>query len=161
VGWHTLCRTCVYSSSGICGSHGAFQCVLGVKSRGSIFHARVGPVWMPQKACWHTLRRTCVFTSGDIYRSHTAFWCVHGVKRHRTILHDRLGPVLIPQKVHQDMIHQTCVFASCRICGSHSAFRCVGAQNNDALFFMPGWDRYGFDKKHVGSHYAELLFGIW
>jgi hypothetical protein len=26
------------------------------------------------------------------------------------------------------------------------------------LFFMLGWDRYGFDKKRAGTHYAELVF---
>jgi hypothetical protein len=28
----------------------------------------------------------------------------------------------------------------------------------DALFFMLGWDPYGFDKKRAGTHYAELVF---
>jgi hypothetical protein len=32
------------------------------------------------------------------------------------------------------------------------------AQNGDALFFMLGWDRYGFDKKHTGTRYAKLVF---
>jgi hypothetical protein len=27
-----------------------------------------------------------------------------------------------------------------------------------ALFYMLRWDRYGFDKKHVRTHYAELVF---
>jgi hypothetical protein len=26
------------------------------------------------------------------------------------------------------------------------------------LFFMLGWDRYGFNKKSNGTHYAELVF---
>jgi hypothetical protein len=30
--------------------------------------------------------------------------------------------------------------------------------NVDTLFFMLGWDRYGFYKKHVGTCYAELVF---
>jgi hypothetical protein len=33
-----------------------------------------------------------------------------------------------------------------------------GVQNVDALFFMLGWDQYGFDKKCIGTRYAELLF---
>jgi hypothetical protein len=33
-----------------------------------------------------------------------------------------------------------------------------GGQNVDALFFMLGWDRYGFHKKCAGIHYAELVF---
>jgi hypothetical protein len=33
-----------------------------------------------------------------------------------------------------------------------------GARNVDALSFMLGWDRYGFNKKHTGTCYAELVF---
>jgi hypothetical protein len=33
-----------------------------------------------------------------------------------------------------------------------------GPQNVDALFFLFGWDRYGFHKKRTGTRYAELLF---
>jgi hypothetical protein len=32
------------------------------------------------------------------------------------------------------------------------------ARNVDTLFFMLGWDQYGFDKKCTGSRYAELSF---
>jgi hypothetical protein len=32
------------------------------------------------------------------------------------------------------------------------------ARNGDALFSLPGWDRYGFDEKHVGTRYAGLVF---
>jgi hypothetical protein len=31
-------------------------------------------------------------------------------------------------------------------------------QNVDTLFFILGWDQYRLDKKHVGTHYAELVF---
>jgi hypothetical protein len=31
-------------------------------------------------------------------------------------------------------------------------------RNNDALFFVLGWDRYGFNKKCDGTRYAELSF---
>jgi hypothetical protein len=33
-----------------------------------------------------------------------------------------------------------------------------GPQNIDALFFMFGWDQYGFDKKRAETRYAELVF---
>jgi hypothetical protein len=33
-----------------------------------------------------------------------------------------------------------------------------GPRNIDALFFILGWARYIFDKNHVGTRYAELVF---
>jgi hypothetical protein len=33
-----------------------------------------------------------------------------------------------------------------------------GARNVDTLFFLLGWDRYGFHIQHVGTPYAELVF---
>jgi hypothetical protein len=33
-----------------------------------------------------------------------------------------------------------------------------GTQNINALFFMFGWNRYRFDKRHIGIRYAELVF---
>jgi hypothetical protein len=33
-----------------------------------------------------------------------------------------------------------------------------GAQNINALFFMLGWDWYGFDKNCAGTCYAEFVF---
>jgi hypothetical protein len=37
-------------------------------------------------------------------------------------------------------------------------FGASGARNIDALFFMLGRDRYGFDKKCAGTRYTELVF---
>jgi hypothetical protein len=37
-------------------------------------------------------------------------------------------------------------------------FGASGARNIDALFFMLGWDQYGFNKKRVGTCYAKLGF---
>jgi hypothetical protein len=31
-------------------------------------------------------------------------------------------------------------------------------QDDDALFFLLGWDRYGLPKKRVGTRYGELVF---
>jgi hypothetical protein len=33
-----------------------------------------------------------------------------------------------------------------------------GMQQIDVLFFMPGWDRYRFHKKRVGTCYTKLMF---
>jgi hypothetical protein len=33
-----------------------------------------------------------------------------------------------------------------------------GARNIGAIFFILGWDQYGFHKKRVGTRYAELVF---
>jgi hypothetical protein len=32
------------------------------------------------------------------------------------------------------------------------------AQNIDALFFLLGWDRYGFNNKRVRTSYTEFVF---
>jgi hypothetical protein len=32
------------------------------------------------------------------------------------------------------------------------------AQNINTLFFLLGWDRYGFNEKHAGTYFAELVF---
>jgi hypothetical protein len=45
----TLRQTCVFASGGICGSRSAFRCIEGAKRRHTIFQARVGRVWIPQK----------------------------------------------------------------------------------------------------------------
>jgi hypothetical protein len=31
-------------------------------------------------------------------------------------------------------------------------------QNVNTLFFMLWWDRHGFDKKHIRTHYVEPMF---
>jgi hypothetical protein len=55
-----LRQTRVFASRGICGSRSAFRCIPGIEHRSTIFHARVGPVWIPQKVHQDTLRRSCV-----------------------------------------------------------------------------------------------------
>jgi hypothetical protein len=33
----------------------------------------------------------------------------------------------------------------------------IETQKIDAIFFMLGWDRYGFDKRRIGTRYTELV----
>jgi hypothetical protein len=67
-------------------------------------------------------------------------------------------PIQIQQKARWDVLCLTWVFASGGICRSRSAFWCVQAGKCRCIFFMLGWDRYGFNKKHVGTCYTELVF---
>jgi hypothetical protein len=46
---HVTPNSC-FASGGICGSHSAFRCVRDAKRRCTIFHARLGPVRIQQKA---------------------------------------------------------------------------------------------------------------
>jgi hypothetical protein len=61
--------------------------------------------------------------------------------------------------MHWDMFHYTFVFL--HLLGStgqvvhSSAYR---ARNIDALFFMLGWARCGFNKKCAGTRYAKHVF---
>jgi hypothetical protein len=80
---HVMSNMC-FSSTGICGSHGAFQCIWGVKRQCTIFHAQVRKVRIAQKAHRDKLCRTCIFASDWIYRSRSALRCVRGVKHCRT-----------------------------------------------------------------------------
>jgi hypothetical protein len=122
------------------------------------FYCSGGPVRITRKVRHDTVRRTCVFTSGRFCGSRSAFQCIRVTKCRCTNSHDGVGLVWIQQKARRDMLRRTCVFPSGGITG-HVLHSCAsGAQNVDALFFMLGWARCNFHKKHVGTSYIELVF---
>jgi hypothetical protein len=84
------------ASGAICGSRSALWGIRGTKRRRTIFHARVGPVRMPQNAYRDTLRQTYVFASDVICGSRSALGCIQGAKHHRNIFDARVGPVRVP-----------------------------------------------------------------
>jgi hypothetical protein len=93
---HTLRRTCVFASGGICGSHSPFWCIRDAKRQRTMFHARVGPMRFPQRAHRDTLQPTCVYASGGFYGSRSAFLYVRGVKPRGTIFYAPVGSVRFP-----------------------------------------------------------------
>jgi hypothetical protein len=147
-----------FGSGGICGSHSAFRCVRGAKRQCAIFHARVGRVRILQNARWDTLRQTSVFASDGICGSHSALQCVRGTKHRRTIFPTWVGPVQIPKIACRDTLCRTCVLHPVGSTGDVVPSVACKMQNIDAVFFMLGWDRYGFHKKCVGTRYAKLVF---
>jgi hypothetical protein len=53
----------------------------GANHRDTIFDARVGLVWIPQKAHCDTLHQSCVFATGGIYGSGSVLQCIWGANR--------------------------------------------------------------------------------
>jgi hypothetical protein len=56
------------------------------------------------------------------------------------------------------MLRRTFVFHPVGSTGQVVHFGASGERIIDTLFFKLRWDRYGFDKKCIGTRYAELLF---
>jgi hypothetical protein len=56
------------------------------------------------------------------------------------------------------MLRQTCVLTSVGNAGHIVHFGSSGVENDEALFLILGWNRYGFDKKRVRTRYTELAF---
>jgi hypothetical protein len=153
-----LRRSCVFASYGICGSRSAFRCIRGTKRLCTIFHAQVGPIQILQKVRRDTLHQTLVFPSIMICGSRGAFRCIRGTKWRHTIFHARVGPVQIWQK-HIETSYAKHVFLHPVGSASHVVHSDASwAWNGNTLFFIIGWDQYGFGKKCVGTSYVEHMF---
>jgi hypothetical protein len=70
-----LRQTCVFASSGICGSCSAFRCVRGAKHRHTSFHGRVGSVRFPKKALGHVTPNLCFCIQWDLQVTYWILVC--------------------------------------------------------------------------------------
>jgi hypothetical protein len=114
-------------------------------------------IQIQQKARLDTLHPKCIFASGEIYGSCSALWCVCGAKRDRTIFHARVGLIRIRQECARRCYPEHVIFNPVEFAGHVVHSGASGARNVIALIFMLTWDRYGFNKKCVGTRYAELV----
>jgi hypothetical protein len=94
---HIIPNMC-FAFGAICMSRRVCWGIQVTKHQHTIFHARVGPVRIIEKAQCDTIRQTYVFASGAICGLHSAFLCVRGMKHRRTIFHAQMRPVRILEK---------------------------------------------------------------
>jgi hypothetical protein len=80
------------------------------------------------------------------------------MRHRRTIFHAQVGPVWIPQKGHRDKLRRTCILHLVGSVGNVVHSGVSAEQNITTLFFLLGWERYGFHQKCVGTSYAKRVF---
>jgi hypothetical protein len=68
-----------------------------------------------------------------------------------------VGPVRIPQ-AHRDTLRRTMFLHPVGFAGHIVHSHASATRNFDSLFFMLGWARCGFHKKHAETRYIALVF---
>jgi hypothetical protein len=122
----------------------------------TIFHPRVGSVWIRQKAHRDMLHRTRVFASGGIHLSRSAFRCIRGVKRGHIFFMLRWAWCGF-HKMRDSTCYTEHVFLHPVGSAGHVVHNDVsGVRIVDALFFMLVWPR-AISRKGVLRHVKPNL----
>jgi hypothetical protein len=149
-------RICFFASGEVCGWHSGLWCISGVKCWCTIFHARMGPVWIPQKArrdtelvFLHPLWSAChvVHSSASRAWKVAALFFILGWARCGS------------HKKHSKItLRWTCAFASDRIYGSHNAFLCVWGKKHQRTIFYAHVGPVWISQKTVAHITSNLCF---
>jgi hypothetical protein len=122
-----------------------FRSIRGVKHRHTIFHAQVGPVWIPQKSRRDMLCRIPVP-------------CIRGVKRRHAIFHAQVGRYEFHKK-HAETCYAEFVFLHPVGYAIHVVnSRLSGARNVDILFLCSGGSGAVSIKRSRGHVTMNLCF---